>query len=325
MSCNTNTDSCGCLYPSNTNCVFIKGINSSCLDIQNGDTLTEALNTVIEELCNLTPSGTTGNEVVVTNGTGITITSSVIGNTTTYTVALNSIVQTTLTNLITDVNSLELCVADSIQELTTSTTGMVVTDNGVSGCGRTWSIDYSPSGVVTSGGGIAYNNIEKSGTSGATGDKVLKTYTGTFYSSNNITNGDDIVFTTTGQIKGDGDLADKVKLELWSGGVSVYSQSFGGFSAGASSTSSWLSKLILTVSDQLAGEALLNLEFSSNIEANETLGVLGKNCGLQVNKEITGIDYDDLQIKVIYVHDSTSGATVNFARQLKVEVNKYIV
>lgn len=323
MSCNTNSDSCGCLYPSNTNCVFIKGINSSCLNIQNGDTLTEALNTVIEELCNLTPSGTSGNDIVVSNGTGITITSAVIGTTTTYTVALNNTVQTTLTNLVTDVNALELCVADSIQELTTSTVGMTVTDNGVSGCGKTWSIDYSPSGI-TSFDGIVYNNIEKSAYTNTVGSKLLKAYVRPYVSVNNITDGDDIIFTATGQIKGDGDVADTVKLELWSGGLPVYSQSFGGFSAGNTSYSSWLAKIVLTVSDQSAGDGLLNLEFSANIEGNGTSGVLGKNSMLQVNKDISGIDYDDLEVKVIYVHDSTSTDSVNFARQLKVEVRKNI-
>lgn len=327
MSCpTTSSTSCGCLYPSNTGCVTWKGTSIYCgetLIAKQGDTVTDILTNITDVFCNgVVPTGMV--EYITEGGTGITVTSVTIGDTVTYTVALSNTVQNTITNLVSDVSSLEACALTSIQEITTSTPGMTVSNNGVSGCGKTWSVDYTPSGSVSLGG-IVYNNVEKSGTSGGTGDKLLKSYTGTFSSSNSIANGDDIIYTATGQIKGDGNLADNVKLELWSGGIAVYSQSFGGFSAGNTSYSSWLSKIVLTVSDQAVGEALLNLEFSANIEANETLGVLGKNCGLQVNKEITGIDYDDLQIRVIYVHDSTSGASVNFARQLKVEVNKYIV
>ena len=327
MSCNpVSTTSCGCLYPSTSNCVKWKGNSISCGDsliVKQGDTINELVENLVGVFCDgATPSGQTLYDVV--GGTGITVTDATVGDTTTFTVGLSVTVQNTITNLVSDVSTLQACAETSIQEITTSTPGMTVTNNGVSGCGTTWSVDYTPSGS-TNLFGIVYNNVEKSGTSGGTGDKLLKSYTGTFFSSNSIANGDDIIYTATGQIKGDGNLADNVKLELWSGGISVYSQSFGGFSAGNTSYSSWLSKIVLTVSDQAAGEALLNLEFSANIEANETLGVLGKNCGLQVNKEITGIDYNDLQIKVIYVHDSTSADSVNFARQLKVEVNKYIV
>lgn len=327
MSCNpVSTTSCGCLYPSTSNCVKWKGNSISCGDsliVKQGDTINELVENLVDTFCNgATPSGQTLYDVV--GGTGITVTDATIGDTTTFTVGLSVTVQNTITNLVSDVSTLQACAETSIQEITTSTPGMTVTNNGVSGCGTTWSVDYTPSGS-TSLDGIVYNNVEKSTYTNTIGNKLLKSYLRPYLSVNSIADGDDIIFTATGQIKGDGNLADTVKLELWSGGIPVYNQSFGGFSAGSTSYSSWLSKIVLTVSDQAAGEALLNLEFSANIEENGTLGVLGKNCGLQINKDISGINYDDLEIRVIYVHDSTSADSVNFARQLKVEVNKYIV
>lgn len=328
MSCNpVSTSSCGCLYPSTSNCVKWKGNSISCGDtliVKQGDTINELVANLIDTFCNgVTPSGQVYYDV--NGGTGVTVTDATVGDTTTFTVGLSATVQNTITTLVSDVSTLQDCAETSIQEITTSTVGMTITDNGVSGCGRTWSVDYTPSGS-TSLDGIVYNNVEKSGTSGSTGDKLLKSYNRQYISLNSVTNGDEIIFTATGQVKGDGSLADSVKIELWNDTsvLAVYSDSFSSFSNASDGYSSWIAKLNLTVSDVEAGDGVLSVEFLTNVKANGTKDSIAKNTTINVSEDISGIDYDNLTIKVIYVHDSTSGSTVNFARQLKSEVRKYI-
>ena len=69
MSCNpVSTTSCGCLYPSTSNCVKWKGNSISCGDsliVKQGDTINELVENLVGVFCDgATPSGQTLYDVV---------------------------------------------------------------------------------------------------------------------------------------------------------------------------------------------------------------------------------------------------------------------
>ena len=87
---------------------------------------------------------------------------------------------------------------------------------------------------------------------------------------------------------------------------------------------SWIAEGVITVTDVVNGDGLYSLSFLTNSLANGGFANPNSNSKLLVNEDITGIDYDNLIIKVLYAHNSTTSDTSNFARQLMIEVRKKI-
>ena len=89
MGCNNNDiNPCGCSHQHSSECIFYKGSNLSCINVNYGDDLQTVLENINETVCNLSPSGSV--TVVDSCDANIEVSSETNGNTTTYTVCLNS-------------------------------------------------------------------------------------------------------------------------------------------------------------------------------------------------------------------------------------------
>lgn len=320
--CTTNScNNCSCTYPSTTACVTWKGASISCGDTviaTQGDVLTDILTNITDLACgNITPSGQVYIVEGVTNQT--TVTENTVGNETTYTVGLASAITTTISNHTSSIASINACLTNTVEDLISDT--ITITEESSDSCGRTLRLEFTPSGSV-SYDGIVYNDTTKVGTTGGVGNKTLKSFDYDYLFNNNITENDEIRFKATGQIFGDTDDVDTVKLEIYDSNSStlLYGESFGGFDK--VNKQSWVLNGELTVGT--GDEALLSLNFLANSKQNGTKATPNSASQVVVNYDVTGIDWTGLEIRIVYVHDSTSGATFNFARQLLVEVRKYI-
>lgn len=320
MACNNNdVDNCGCSHQHSAKCIFYKGGTLSCIDVVYDDDLETILENIDAAVCALTPSGSVS--VVESCDENIEVTSETSGQTTTYTVCLNSDITDRITELENDVGVLETCVENGVLDITSTTLTITETDTGE--CGRTLNIEFNPSGIVTYDG-IIHNDTDKDGTTGAVGDKILKSFNYDYETNNLIAANDEIRFTATGQIYGDGAAVDTVKIQLFdAGGATVlWESTYAGFALG-DVYYSWRADAELVVTDVAGGEGLLNIHFLAipkinGIKSNTTISLQ------EINTDVTGIDYTNLSIRVIYIHNSTTGATDNFARKLMVEVRKYI-
>lgn len=317
-SCNQ----CGCPYSTTVKCVYWKGAAITCGDITiatQGDPLDEVITALTELACgNIIVSGDT----YVVEGTTdeIDVVSSTSGNETTFTVSLSPTITDQILENTNDINTLETCVEGGVLEVTSTDGSVTITETATGACGRTLDLSVTePSGVVYDG--IIYNDSTKVGTSGGTGDKLLKSLDYD-YSTQAVTEGDEIRFRATGQIFGDGADVDTVKIEVWDSNTvsQLYGESFGGFDK--VNKQSWKAEGVISILS--GGEALLHIDFLANGKQNGTRSTYTSNSQSVVDADLTGVDLTGLEIKVIYVHDSTSVATYNFARQLMVEVRKFI-
>ena len=149
-SCSCSCNNCGCLFPSNSDCLKYKGSYLECLDISNGDVLTDIIVKVNDAICDgIIPAS--GNIYVLEScDSNINVTSEVVNNTTTYTVCLSDTITDQLTENTTNIASLQTCCDKSIKELISSDGSVIVSDNG----SGTWDITISnPSGFYWSTGG----------------------------------------------------------------------------------------------------------------------------------------------------------------------------
>ena len=154
-------------------------------------------------------------------------------------------------------------------------------------------------------------------------DKTLKDFNWNYLSNNLIADKDEIRFEASGQVKGDATNADYLKIQLYNNATStpIRTDIYKAFTPDP--YYSWKAIGSITVTDQAANEGLYNLELFIYARQNGTRTTVFP-IEFAIDADITGIDYSDLSIKVIYDHKSTSGATINFARKLMVEVRKYL-
>jgi len=321
-NCNNTpcTSTCGCPQQVKGSCVFYQGANLSCIDVTKGDDYDSILVSLNTLICDLQPPS--GLATVVTSDCGnITVSNTTADGITTYDLCISTDITDNITENTNDILALQTCVSGGVADIISDT--ITITEDSSSDCGRVLKLEIPTPSGTPSYAGIVYNDTTKSGTTGATGDKILKTKLINF-DNYLISNGDEIIFTSNGQINGDGANADSVKLELWSGGVAFYTDSFSGFTSTTDVKSSWTATITLTADDVNAQTGVVNVVFYANTANNGRKDNATRNSYLNVNYDATAVDYSDITAKVIYVHDSTSGSSVNFARQLKIEVNKYI-
>lgn len=332
MACNQSNpcDNCGCLYPSNTDCVTYKGATISCGDTviaTQGDTLSEIIENITAFVCDITPSGSDSVTVVTNVANETTVSSSTTGNTTTYTVGLSDTITDLLTEHTNDINTLETCVENGVLDVVSNT--LDITEESTGSCGRTLRIEYNPSGVV-SYDGIIYSNSTKVGATGGTGvDFTLKTSStsiGDYDSLQGFEVGDEIKFRATGQIHGDGSTADELKFDLFDTPTGILGGgTFTGFTT-AELNSSWIMEGTITILDNtaLASEVLVNVKVSRNTVNNGDEGNSTRDIYL-INEEISNIDLSTLAVRIRYYRNvNASVSSQNFARQLVVEVRKNI-
>lgn len=110
MSCTPPNTDCGCVNTNTSDCVFYKGNYLSCIDVTDGDDLTNILINLNTLICDLpTPSG---NAYV-----GTTDQIDVNGNV----ISLSNTVLTQLSNNQTDITNLQTCCNASLKKLKTNT------------------------------------------------------------------------------------------------------------------------------------------------------------------------------------------------------------
>ena len=317
MSCNNDINPCGCLHEHSSKCIFYYGDNLPCIDVVYGDDLETILTNINTAVCDLTPSGSTYS--FSSCDTNIAVTSITTGTNTEVEICLDEDLVTEITNNTTAISTINACLTNTIADILSDT--ITITEESSDSCGRTLRLEFTPSGSIVYDG-IIYNNKTAVGTTGGVGNKTLKSFDYDYFSNNNITENDEIRFKATGQIFGDGSDVDTVKLEIYDSNSStlLYGESFGGFDL--VNKQSWVLNGELTVGT--GDEALLSLNFLANSKQNGTKATPNSASQTMVNYDVTGIDWTGLEIRIVYVHDSTSGATFNFARQLLVEVRKYI-
>lgn len=138
-SCSSSCDSCSCLYPNTTDCTSYSGSTISCLDITKGDDLTDIIKKFATAICEAVP-GSGYTYTLQSCDSNITVSSSTVGTATTFTVCLSSNITSDITQLQTDVESLQTCCDQSITTLISSDGSVTVSDEG----SNTWDITITP-------------------------------------------------------------------------------------------------------------------------------------------------------------------------------------
>ena len=323
MTCNNcynpSCDStCGCPQQVKGSCVFYQGANLTCLDVTKGDDYDSILASLNTLICDLVAP--TGIQTTLTGCSSITVTPT---SSTNYNVCLSTATQTQINSNTSSIATLSNCINTGVFNVVSTDGSVSIAITPSTGCGVILDLSVpTPSGITTYDG-IIYNDLNKIGTSGAVGDKILKSFT-TNYDNYNFTEEDEIRFKSNGQILGDGAIADIVKFEVLDGSsiTPLYSGNFNGFDK--INKQSWRLEGDITYTDITSGEVAININFFANVVQNGDISNFTGNSKLVVNSIFNVTDFTTLTLRLVYDHQSTSGATNNFARQLMVEVRKKI-
>lgn len=319
---NSCTNPCNtCINQYKGECVFYNGTNLSCINVTKGDNYDDILSSINDVICDILPPS--GVETQVTScDSNIVVTSSESAGIVTYQVCLSSDITTDITQNSNDIADLQTCVESGVLDITSSTLDITVTDT--TDCGRALNIEIPTPSASPTYDGIIYNNSDKSGTTGSTGDKLLKSFNFDYITNSVLANDDEIRFVATGQIKGDGTNVDAVKIQIYNNSTStvIHTDKFTGFPVG-DLTVSWKAEGEIAVTDVGAGDAVYNVHLHFTTKLNGTKSTWA-GASDNINVDLAGLDYSDLSIFIIYEHNSTTGATDNFARKLMVEVRKKI-
>lgn len=322
MSCNNCSGSpcsCSCLVKTKGNCVFYQGGNLDCLGVTKGDDYDYILSKIDEIVCDLQPP--TGIQTVVTGCGNIVVTQT---NETTYNVCLSRSITTQINNNTSNISTLSTCVDNGVLDIVSNDGSITITeDTPSSGCGRILDISVTPVSPNPVYDGIVESNNEKSTYTNTAGLKVLKSSTyNNFITDNNLSDGDEIRFRLSGQVTGDSSDVDSVIIQLFNGStaLSISDKTINAFDL--ANRQSWVAEGVITVTDVVNGEGLYSLNVFCNSSSNGGFATPNSGSKILVNEDITGVDYDNLLIKVIYDHQSTTSDTSNFARQLMIEVRK---
>lgn len=327
MACvDSNINNCGCTHQHPAECIIYKGENLECIHTTNGDTLDEVLVAINEVICTLSPSGQSITEVEGVSGE-TTVSSSTVGNITTYTVGLDEDFVQQVEDNSTNISTLSACIATTVKSIVSNTLNVSI--DSTNSCGRTIRIESSTPSSVPIVDGIIYSNSDKSEATGGTGvDKVLKTSStsiGDYETTNGFEIGDEIRWRATGQIHGDAETADVLKFDLFDtptgilGGGTFYSFS-------PSIKSSWVMNGTITVLDNTSGNStlLINAILQRTQTENGIEGNSSRDIYL-IDEEVSGVDLTTLVLRIKHERNvSSSLSATNFARQLVVEVRKYI-
>jgi len=304
----------GCKYPTTADCITYKGDNLSCINVNKGDNLEEALEAINAVVCNTSPV-----DIPTTSVTGVTnetvVTSSVVGDNTNYQVGLSP----TITNII---NSLEDSISDINAELltkvcniTTNTPDYLVISNPT-GC--TYNIDFTPSGFPTSQSGIIYNESEDVAGTGIGSSQVLKSFTNNYVTSSAITKGDVIKAVATVTLDNCSITnPDKISLRVRDGS-GILAEFYYPVQSDTSNVLEFTSR-INVLSTSLG---IINIQLCGSFASMGTITSNGfPILPLVISKKVN-TDFTNLTIDVIVDYDC--GGTQTFAREFYVEVLKKI-
>jgi len=308
---------CGCLDQVKGKCVFYRGSTTECLGILTGTDFDTIVRRLDEAICEIVPPS--GYPTIIVQGTAnqIAVTSSTVSNVTTYTVALDGTILSTISSIQTSVATLQDCCDASVKTITTDDPSTLdITDDGA---GNYILNVVPPSGFVTFDG-IIYNSLTSSGTSGAGGQQILKQFNNDYIASNNLSNEDQIRIQITGQTTANSGISDLVQIELFDpdSGIVVLNDTNGAWNAEGIST--FVYNATLDVVDINTGSALWNSHMS--VRSGTGFGVVAKD--LSNSFTSTSVTYSNLTVRVRFNNLSNLGSSDNFVRKLTIEVRKKI-
>ena len=316
-----NADTCGCTYNS-AKCIIYKGDTSTC----NPDLLTKGqdaetiLKNIVDFVCDFTPSGQLFYNVHGTTNE-INVSSSVAGNTTTYTVSLDSDITDAISDLQSDVATLQTCCDNSVKTIVTDTPEYLTISDDSNG---NYTINYAaPSGVVVLDG-IIYNDLDAHATSGGGGTQIISSFNFDYFNNSSFHTQEEIRFVIEGQIASDGSLVDSIIFEIFNPSTAsiLYSFPYSAFVSDATSSFSLQGTLTGKTVTTVNGTAVLSLELFKTNQPLGTAGDINRATGVW-SKGITGMNYANLTLRIKFVN--TSLQTTSFVQKFEVEVRKKIV
>jgi len=326
MSCPETPDNCGCLYPSNTNCVVLKGINTNCLSLENGTPLSDALNTILSSVCDsVPPSGV--NLVELSQGNGIVITENVVGDTRIYTIGVSSSLINQINNNSSKITTLQGCVQNSVLNITSDT--LTVTQTAATACGRTLNLEIAvPTGISLDG--IIENDLTKHGANGSSLNQVLKNFS---YDLSSAKSGDQVKLQIVGQVgRPEGGLPDNITINLYdktgSSIVFTFEDNLFISSSPAQKYGFNVEIIIDLETDITNGEAdvVINAIWNRNAESNGTEDASGNIPQVRsiFNKSVSNLGFTNFVTKVLTSNYSTLGSSYTFLKKFTAEVRKKI-
>ncbi len=320
-SCTTNSciDNCGNLEQINAKSVFYRGNTQSCVPITTGQTLETILKNIDAKICSINPSGNIS--IVQGTATQIVVTDSTIGDTTTYTVSLDS----DITDFISDTNAtlanLQACCNSSVKSIVTDDPSTL--DISDDGSGNYTLNVIPPSGQIIYDG-IIENNVSINKTNGLGGVQILKSFTYNYVAGSNLSINDEIRFKVNGTLEAVGGVSDEIILEFYDSinSVSLGTTTFSGFNT-IGTTNYTLDGVVFNdgISVNNATYDLGMVVTSGNIGTLNIVGVTFQ----KLSATLTGTpDFTGFTIRVKYNNLSTSSSNDNSVRKLMVEVRKKI-
>ena len=304
-------DNCGgsCSQYLDAKCITVK-TTYPCINVAKGDNLEETLAAINEVICDFDPPAQTLYAADGVDGE-IVVTTSTIGDTTTFLVGLDPDITDLLVDITNDISTINTELDSKICGITTNTPEYLDITTP-SGC--VYNIDFTPSGFV-SYDGIIYQDYTQPETSGSAGTEVLINYSNNFVASNQITTGDIITVTVPMELNVCED--NEVTLRFTSNSVSKHNLVFEGLYPQNDRYTTFVAEFKMRINVKSATEAFV----SSAIEA---IGYVGDGAGLNISlgdlggvglnvlptltKTVTGIDWTNVQFQVI-VLDACGGVT----------------
>lgn len=325
-NCNNNdTDNCGCSHSHSAACSFYKGDNLTCINVNYGDDLQTALENINEIICDISPSGVV--TVVDSCDANIEVSSETVGNTTTYTVCLNSDITDQITENTNNIISVQNCLDTAITSLYSDTLSVGLKSDDA--CGTTWQIELvNPSGTPTYEGIIYNDTTAATLPNGLGGDQIVKSFTWDYISNNNLSDKDEIHFDVRGKTQGDGSQSDGIKISIFDVNsateVFVVNPAYVDLNTSNTGLASYTIHGEITATDVANGDAIITITLLSNLVDNGVNGS-ARTSYSEICDDISGVDFSNLRIRVIQTNvTGFTAAEDNACRQLKVEVKKYI-
>lgn len=289
------TPICGCDFTAGSDCLFYDG-SSNCL-FNSGVSLTAAISALATKVCTLNPSGT----ITIVRGVSgqTTVATSVIGNTTYYTVGVSPNITNQITNLNNQVSNINNFIGGATTTVTSST--LVVTHPN----SHTWNIE-NPSGTYRNCTGITYSDfVSHNSVSSMTFIDNTQNFTTT--PCPGIAVGDTIVYRIVGQYQMNSTIP-VFTVSLFNGSTLLRNQ------AGSPDTGSVIEvpttainiEIRLFITDITAGasKAIMNCLWTQTMASGEgilpNLGVdAGGTLRQTIGASITGMDLAALKFTVV--------------------------
>lgn len=320
MSCNNCGGSCPQYL--DAKCITVKN-TYSCINVSKNDTLEEALSAINDVVCDLDPQTPVVYDVEGVAGE-TEVTTSTIGNTTTFTVGLADEITDLLVEITDDISNIESELATKICDITTNTPEYIQITNP-SGC--IYNIDFLPSGFVTYDG-ILENNYTQPESTGAIGTEILVNYSNDFTSSSQITTGDVITVTTTAELPVCNDSGQAFTLRFASNSSTKHDVVITPTFYPSSDLYNIITvEMVMRINVKSATEAYVSsyIDLSAPGESGSLdiglgdLGVYSLRVSPVKTKTVTGINWSNVQLQVI---STDQCGVVNKVGEFFVDVRK---